>query len=402
MNLADTTLDLSGSFNLAAADRAAYLSLEIEGRNLDRIGSLFDFSLPDIGEFVLNSRIAVQPGNLQFTDTRFEALGSSLGADLVLSLAGVRPFLAGSIELDVPDPAMLGALAGGAEADEEALAAETETPQMAAPPWHLLSAIDTDLRVRVTDTAAGPLQVHDISGVVSLADGDLVVPLSLAVTNLPVSALIEVATSGPVPAIKANLSSPGADLDGLLAAATGTQSMQADLGAVSLALAADGATAEQLLEDLAVSLELGPSNFNRDGAVIIATEKAGLDYVYERSFSMSASGELLGSPLAVESRYDATASPGPVLSMQFEACETDLRIEGAGDDNEAGSSTFTLAMEGRNMCGLLDPVDEFLGETAEFSLLTSGRLTPNLINIVHRQAQSRPGHAERTAQSDGG
>jgi len=377
LSLADTALILKGSVGLDANERAGYLSLELKGQSLDDIGTALGIPLPDIGDFQIGSEISAQPGSLLFTQTQVQALGNSAHGDLLLSLAGERPFLGGTIELDVSDPAALGALAG-AGPNSNTAAESTAAP---APPWQLLSAVDADLRLSVTDMETGSFTLNDISAVVSLADGDLVLPASLTLTGLALAAQINVSTSTPVPTISVGVSSPGAELDALLDAVNSAQTMQGELGALSFAVNTSGDKLEEFIGNLDFSLRLGPSLYRKDGEVVVALDTVALDSIHGHSLSLAAAGELLGSPLKVESRYLADAPEGASLSLDVEACRTNLLLDGKSGAEMNEPSTFTVMLSGKELCGLLDPVESFLGKKSEFKLQTSGSLESEALNV---------------------
>ncbi len=397
LKLADTALELSGSVNPGGHERAGYLNLALNGRGLDAIGTVFDLSLPDIGEFYIGAGVTAQPGMLQFTGLKVQALDNSLEGEFILSLTGERPALAGNLSVDLQDPGSLAALADSSPSG----ASQPPPPDPPALPWEMLSVVDTDLRLRVADLALGAVQIEDMSGVISIVDGDLVMPLSLVVMDVPLSAQLDIAASQAQPPLNLAVSSPGADLTTLLDGFSENRPLNGRLGPVSITASTSGNTPAELFDQLDSSVLLGPTALRSGQELLFSAESAALTSMHDESLAITAAGQLLGSPLRIDYRFTAGEQPGPSLSMQIQACETDLLVDGATEEAGNGSSTFSIELEGRSLCGLMAPVDQFLGETADFSLQTSGSLDPGTLQLdidMLRLGQIQlNGHAELTS-----
>ncbi len=97
LQIRDTRLDVSGALVRSQEKMIEYLALLIHGPNLDVITSLFDIRLPETGKFSIGGQVSVLPGAFNFINLELNVLDSSLQGDLILSLAGERSFLSGTL-----------------------------------------------------------------------------------------------------------------------------------------------------------------------------------------------------------------------------------------------------------------------------------------------------------------
>lgn len=376
LSLADVSLDITGSLNLANKGKAGYTTLAFEGHSLDAIGDIFDLPLPDIGEFSLASNITLLPGIIQLTTMQLNALHNTLDGELILDLSGERPRLAGDIAVTELTPEIMAAF----QEDDTEKQNNNEPGKLisAELPWKRLQLVDTDLQFQAGSINMGELQINDLKGVISLVDGDLILPVSMAMMALPLKGQLEISTSNPVPTISADISSPGANLNPLFELFPDKLPLHGQLGALSFKSRSMGRTFDELIKKVDVELNLGPTTINTDSMTILATETLSLERSHDQLFSISATGELLDRPMSLNTtigKADASSNyTGSALHVDIRACDTALLLDGGMIDEAQELSAFALKLEGEKLCGFLGPAEQFMGKEFSFATAVTGSL----------------------------
>ena len=377
LTLADVSLDVKGSLNLANKGKAGYTTLVFEGHNADAIGDIFGLRFPDIGEFSFATSLTLLPGMIQLTTMQLNALHNSLNGELIVELSGDRPRLAGNITAAELTPELMAAF----QADDAEKQNEDEPGQLisAELPWKGLHLVDTDLRFQAGSINLGKLQLNDLNGVISLVDGDLLLPFSMAVMDLPVKGQLEITSSNPVPALSAEVSSPGANLDPLFELLPDEHPLLGQLGALSFKSRSRGSTLNELIKEVDIELHLGPTTIKKESITILATETLALERSHDQVFSLAATGELLDRPMSLNMAMGKAAATSndteSALHLDIRACDTALLLDGGLSDEAQGLSTFALKLEGEKLCGFLGPAEQFLGREFSFATAATGRLS---------------------------
>ncbi|MGA7277829.1 MAG: AsmA family protein [Desulfocapsaceae bacterium] len=390
LNLAGSVLALQGAVNWAAQDRAGYLSVALSGSGLSELGEGLKRPLPDIGSYLVEARISVLPGMMKFTGLEVSSskLDQPVHGDLVLAFGEQRPQLSGNLTIDGMDLTHFAGSAHQEGSETRQTSAEQQKPPAAevgeaggsrpAIAWHLLEAIDSDIHIRANSIGWGEKQIGDLQAVVSIVDGDMVIPVSATAMDIPLKMQLGVNPGGSQPSIELDLSSPGASLDPLLSVLPGELGMRGQLGALSLRGETSGETLLELLEGIDLRLLLGPAQLFRKEDLLLGTEALSLEYKHQRSFQLSTRGTLLGQPLEAETLIGARPlSDDPEKStvhMQLTACGSELLFEAGRSQRQQGEINFNLQAEGKGLCGLAGPVERFIGLEPGYSISTTGIL----------------------------
>ncbi len=415
----EATLQVDGSFNWSRPDRAGYLAVALNGDSLAELGTLGGLALPDVTGYSVAGDIRLLPATVQVTGLEIQAaeLSGPLTADLIVSLHGVRPQVAGTVMLEELD---LGRLAGrtgtppvpeattGADTLEEGGPEPADAPEAAAEngsaeedgaqeselgevtallssalPWHLLSLIDSDLHLQIDRIEHGALVVGGVKGAVSLVDGALVVPLEARLPGLPVRVQIEIDGGAQTPGVALGLSSPGGDLGPTFTALTAAEGSPGRLGALHLGLEAKGATLMELFTSMAVDLELQDAEFFSNDTRLASFDNLSFAYQLKQLLALTAAGELLGQPLeahvVISSRPEGERTS--LAEIDVGACGSSLQLSVWRPAGQQSGATFTLASEGQGLCGLMAPVERFTGGDAPFAISAAGTLSEDRLEV---------------------
>lgn len=409
------TLRVKGTFNWSRPDRAGYLAVALNGDSLAALGALGGVELPGFTDYSVAGNISLLPATVQVTGLKLDAaeLSTPLSAELIVSLPGTRPQVAGTATLEELDLERLTAvfsapqtaddLVAGGDGGAEPAAGSGTTPERPGQgdgtgdagrtgisgiggvdplPWHLLSVIDSDLHLRVGKIHHNELLLSDVQAVLSLVDGDLVVPLAATLMDIPLEVQVE-ASDGERPALGLELTSPGGDYGPLLWSLTASQELQGSVGKLDLALKAQGSTLNELFTSAGIDLKLSDYQLARNGILLTAFKALALEYDLERLFSLTATGELLGQPLEVRSvignqpRGDRTV----LADVEVNACGSNLQFHAERPAAQDSGTAISLAAQGVRMCGLMAPVENFFGHDAPFAVSADGQLTDTRIDI---------------------
>ncbi len=398
LNLAGSSLALQGAVNWARQDRAGYLSVALSGSGLPGLGQGFKRPLPDIGSYSVEARISVLPGMMKFTGLKLASskLDQPLSGDLVLAFGAQRPMLSGNLSIDGVDLRRFAgpALQEGSET-QKIPQAEQKPPveeaggsgdSLPAVPWQLLQAVDSDIYLRANTIAWGDRQIGDLQAVVSIVDGDLVVPVTATLMDIPVKAQLAVNPSGSDPSVELDLSSPGAGLDPLLSVLPREVGMRGQLGALSLRGKTSGKTVLELLERIDLRLLLGPAQLFRKSDLLLGTEALNIEYKHQRSFQLSTRGTLLGQPLEAQmligGRAQSDDRKESTVHLQLKACGSELLFEAGRSQKQQGEVDFNLQAGGKGLCGLAGPVERFIGLEPDYSISTMGILKEKSLELV--------------------
>ncbi|MBW2683320.1 MAG: hypothetical protein JRC69_07145 [Deltaproteobacteria bacterium] len=381
LSLADTTLNLGGTLVRNDHEAGGYLAISLGGTDLEEIGEALGFSLPEIGDFSLKTNIGVYPGRATFTGIELGVLNSSLKGDLEFSFLDPKPALSGTLDIQTLHSSLFSAFTNNQT--ESVPMKKQESTELAALPWQMLQFLDSDLHLKIATVQSDTFYADNLQAVVSLVDGDLLVPFSGTVMDIQAEGKLEVRGSDPTPSVKLDFSSKSAALAPLFAALGKQQDIGGELGAIALTARTSGKTLPELIKELDLNLELGDSRFLVQSDQVFSASKLSLQRRSNNPFVLSASGELLDRPFHLEASAgrrkgakDIHTSP---LHLQFDACDTELLFDGAlysgREDNTVGDFQFSL--NGEKLCGFLGSVEKFIGEKSDFSAHGKGWLHKN-------------------------
>lgn len=397
LNIGDVILDVGGSLNLGPGEQAGYGNIALGGQNLHTIGGLFGFDLPDVGDFAFTTDVDITPGALQLLHLKFEALNNSLSGDLNLSLHGDRPLLGGTVVVSISSPESL--IESFTETSPMEGSKQSGAVASTALPWHLLGVLDTDLTVRVADISSDTLALKDIKAIVSLVDGELIIPVAMELFNLQINGFLEAEAGDSLPAVSGKLASTGGDLSPLFDLLKSDSSLDGHLGSVMLNVGSTGTTSSDLIEAMKVSLELGDSAFSRDGYTVLTAETLSFDMEPETSAVLGMKGELLDRPLDLHASLAESS-----LNLDLQACDTQVAAKTRKISGEGRETEFDLSVEGVRACGLVDPLARFFDADLGYSLTASGSLKEGglELDLEHcRVGDTRAnGHLELRAGED--
>ena len=423
LTLGDIILDLSGAIGRNVEGGAGFADLFLSGGNLGELGKILGFSIPDMGDFSVDARIGLGPGMLHVTQLALAAMGSSLHGDLALSLQGERPTLSGNITVPSLDPRLIAKLKSG-----DSHAKNVDVPKIITEgrlPWEMLNSMDADLHLLVENIIGDPLRVEPMRAVVSLVNGDLILPFSVTAMNTPMGGRMEVFTNEEIPEINLSIDSASTDFAPLLAAFARERRYSGRIGSLSLAGSTRGHSLKQLAEDLELRVNLGPTNLVTESGPMLAADGLTLERKPGQHFSLSAGGDFLSRPFSLKVRAGSDflsrpfnpeawaggaeenqGSPVGSLNLQLEACDTHLQSDITISNNQSDPvAAFKFLMEGKQLCGLLDPVGDFIHQAQDFSVSGKGGFRPGsgFVELAHIRMGNIVAHGgvELTADSRG-
>lgn len=381
LTLAELTLDVAGAIGVAEDTGSGYMRLSIRGDNAEAVAEAFGVDLPAIGGFSLSGRLAAAPGELSLSGLRVYALDTSLDGDLVLSLQGPRPILAGTLQVPVLDAAVWPS--GESESSSGTDKAEQLSDTMFTKelPLDFLSLVDSDLRLDIDalmiTPGAPPLQ--DLELKLSLIDGDLVAPFSFKALESTIRGQIDVLTDSDMPEAVLQLHTSESQIDLMLQGSKEKPGFGGTLGAVTLRADARGKRIVDLWSSLAVDLSVGSSRIETADGPLLGLQQGSLRHLPDEPTEVSLLGELLGAPLRFETRIGQTGAmptaDEPILTLDVTACDSDLDF-GVVRQGEGESAVILLdyQLSGERFCGFLQPIASFLEHDPQITVTGSGEI----------------------------
>ncbi|MEE4261200.1 MAG: hypothetical protein V2I56_00835, partial [Desulfobacteraceae bacterium] len=377
--IGDISLDLSGAIGRNVEQGVGFVDLVLSGGNLEALGKTFGLPMPEMGDFSVNARIGLRPGMFHVTQLKVATMSSRLHGDLVFSLHGERPTLAGNITIPTLDPRLLSRLKSGNSAAKNGEAPEIEN--VGRLPWEMLKFVDADLHLLVEKVVVDPLRVAPLRAVVSLVSGDLILPVFVTVMDTHIGGRMEVFTDVETPEVNLSIDSTRADLAPLLAAFEMARKYSGRIGSLSLTGSTRGHNLKELAEALDLRITLGPTNLITESGPMFAADGLTFEQKPGQSFSLSAGGDFLSRPfnlkLRTRSAKENPGIPAGSLNLQLEACDTHLLFDATRPTDQQNSVTgFQFSIEGKELCGFLDPVGDFIHQATDFSVSGKGGLRP--------------------------
>ncbi len=373
----DIALNVSGAVSRGAEDGSAAMDIALAGSSIQKIVGIFGINMPEIGEFSLAARIGVRPGMVYATHLDLNAFNRSSKGFFVLSLQGQRPTLSGSVTIPALDTASFSRFKAGIT-DKANITDANKEPNDRLP-WEVLKVLDADLHLMVEGVKVDPIQVQHLRTTLSLVNGDLILPFSGLVTNSPVSGRLSVFTAEEIPEIHLDFNSSSINLSPIFSSYEGPQHYSGQFGAMALNGRTQGHTAKALASNLDLGIEIGPTLLSTGSGPMLTTKILKFEQQPGKPFSLSGKGEYLGRPLDLSLSMGRSADnlnrEQMPLTLQLDACDTALLLGAALHTASPDTvAEFDFSINGKGLCGLLDPVEAFLGQTAEFAANGTGRL----------------------------
>lgn len=375
----DVVVDVSGTVMRSPDGGPTTIGIALSGKSLKAIGNIAGFAMPEFGKFSLAARVGIRPGMVTATRIEMDAENASLTGDLVLALYGDRPALSGNITVPVLDPAFFSKLKGD-NPDPNHTGDSYGSPEDRLP-WEVLRWVDADLHLLVKKISAGPFPLKNLKATASLVDGDLMLPFSVTAVEASVDGRMDVLTDPETPELYLRIYSAGTQMEPLLKAVAPKLQYSGRMGFISLEGNTRGQDLKELAEGFNLSLKVGPTQLSTESGTIFAADGLTLERRSGRYFTLSAGGDFMRRPFNLEVRKgsvnkDTNVPAGP-FRIRLDACDAKLRLDAAPTTDQPDPiAAFQFSVEGTKVCGLLDPVAEFMNQAADFSVSGEGSLRP--------------------------
>ena len=292
--------------------------------DLAKLGRLLDISLPDAGAAGMGALLRVEPGMLRLTGLSGVLGKTSLAGELAVDLRGERPKLSGALALPTLD---LRPFLGQEEEDEEPPASLRDLYKSLARARLDLAALndyDIELGLKVGQWLSLPGDIHDSALQLKLERGKLTLPLQATIASVPLKGNVFADASQTTPSFRIDFGAERSDIGGLAQLLTGVQGIEGKLGRLKLQLTSSGKNGQELMQALAVNLELAGSRLSYGNVaggkpVAFTLDKFMLALPANQALKGSLKGSLLGKPL------DAEISGG-VLAASMESGSTPIEF----------------------------------------------------------------------------
>ena len=273
--------------------------------DLAKFGRLLDISLPDAGAAGMGALLHVEPGILRLTGLSGVLGKTSLAGELAVDLRSERPKLSGSLALPTLD---LRPFLGQEEEDEAPPASLRDlykSLSRARLDLAALNDVDIDVGLKVGQWLSLPGDIHDSALQLKLERGKLSLPLQVTVAGVPLKGGVFADASQITPSFRIDFGAERSDIGGLAQLLTGAQGIEGKLGQLKLQLTSNGKNGQQLMQALAVNLELAGSRLSYGNVaggkpVAFTLDKFMLALPANQALKGSLKGSLLGKPLEAE------------------------------------------------------------------------------------------------------
>lgn len=290
---------LEAKGKLGEAD--SLIELGLGAPDLAAFGKVIGVALPDAGAAGLAGAVSVRPGVVRI-DRLSGLLGKSQMAGwLQLDWRAVRPQLSGALGLATLD---LRPFLGQDSADEAPADLQQLYRSLAAARLDLqaLKRFDIDLQLGVGQWLSLPGDIRDASLQLTLADGQLSVPVAATIEGVPMSGRLQADARRALPALSLEFAARRSPIGNLAQFLLGVPGVAGELGDLQLRLSAQGARGDALMRSLHASLTLTDSRLsygNGPGGkpVDFSLARLGLEVAGTRPLKGSLDGRLLGRPL---------------------------------------------------------------------------------------------------------
>jgi uncharacterized protein involved in outer membrane biogenesis len=379
VTIADTRFSVTGSVAKDPGMFSGFMDIALKGADLPVLGNSFDVSLPDIGTFSLHSKVRVSPAAIQATDITFESDAMVLYSDLSLWLTGDRPLLMGSLLVEQFSIDRL-----RTKQDESPSSVSTEAVPDAdifntEISLDMLRLLDADIRITAKPLHIGTVSSDDISALISLVDGALIVPVAATIMDVPMDTQVSIDGSDVIPAINVRGVVGRADVSSLLTAFAGEDRFTGETGGFSFAAESSGSTVPDLLRNLQADISID--------STIVSSEQLGellfidsLQVTHHRAtpWVIEGTGRVRNKSFATTTSLgilnDGHGQPAQGLRMALDVCDSHVDLEFLKKQSTPSAALLSFAAQGGDLCGVLKPATRFLGDTSSFSVSGSGTL----------------------------
>ena len=382
LTYATATVALTGNVGKEPDSMAGHVDLTLAGSGLTELGRPFGLTLPDSGEFTLGARLSVSPAAIQASSITFTSSPVEVTSDLMLWLHGERPTVMGNVSIDHFDLGLINMVQG--ESKPEA-AVQSEDP--AAQFLNFLNreislgflrSIDADVHLRGSELQVGAMTLNEVKAVVSLVDGNLIAPLHADLNGAVIETELEIVSGSEESFLSLAGEIEDADLMSLLADADSSERMTVNIGRLAYDIESSGKTLTDFVQNIRTDIQVQNATAVSAGAETLFTSEAlSVTRSEDNTWKILGDGELLGRPFSTKTLSGRLrdGQDGPIRGIQvnLEACDTELMLELlAADMGEPVVTSVTAA--GHNLCGVLQPAEQFLGGTSNFKVTGQGEL----------------------------
>ncbi|MBL0378084.1 MAG: hypothetical protein JKP90_00185 [Desulfofustis sp. PB-SRB1] len=123
----------------------------------------------------------------------------------------------------------------------------------------MLRLLDADIRITAKPIHIGTVSSDDISALISLVDGALIVPVAATIMDVPVDTQVSIDGSDVIPTINVRGVVGQADVSSLLTAFAGEDRFTGETGGFSFAAESSGSTVPDLLRNLQADISIDPT-----------------------------------------------------------------------------------------------------------------------------------------------
>jgi len=377
LNVASAVLDVSGTLDRSEQAMAATLAVSFRGDDLNEVGEMFGFPLPETGSFSVRSEVNLLPDTVHVGGLDIIALDSSVQGDLSYFFGDGRPKLKGELTIPELDSTLFTAFqeTGTEISTPPATIHVDDVPPL---PWGMLKMLDVDLDLHVGLLPLGTIQMQEMQAAMTLSGGDLVLPFSFSIDNVPANGKLVVQTSGEVPMIELSFTSKTMPAAPLLKLVTGDEQFGGQTGAVVLDGKAWGQTLQQLIEGLNLNMQIAGTRLHTDAGLVFTATTFSLERKAGNPLALAGQGEFLGRPFEMTTRTgrsDASQDAAP-FSLDLNACDTKLKFDAVTHPHRQDALIdFNFSVSGQHLCGLLSPVESFMGNATDVSVSGTGKLS---------------------------
>jgi len=390
LDIANTVMDISGSLDRSSQALAGQVSIRINGNELNEIGSLLNYPLPELGAFSVASEIRLQSDMIQFDDLKLMALERSAQGTIRYDFKNKTPAaLKATISIPEFDTALLNAFQNiGSSTSTPPLSTQADTQyepeketEDASPlpdiPWESLKAIDASLNLSIGRLTHNALQLQDINTTVTLANGDLQIPIAFTYDGASSSGRLAVKTSSDTPQVTLSLATDSIAIAPIITALGGDPRFSGQSGSVTLDTRSQGKDIMTLIRSTTLNLQLADTRLDTQAGRMFASKNLSLAIEAGGFFTLSARGEFLERPFDIDARSSPLPEDKKAVSLQLDinACDTKLKLRSSSYSKPEGDLIdYNFAASGNNLCGYLGPLEQFIGRNADFYAVARGRL----------------------------
>ena len=308
-----STLAVTGSVN----GRGGEVTFGLGTENLLEFERLLQTRLPDVGASGIAGTVIFSPRRVALTQLAGAMGNTTLIGSLDFDATGGKPTLSGSLVLPSLDlRPFLGEKSArvntGNEHDEPPRNLAEVYRRLAAATFDLkqLNSADADITLGVGRWLSLPGDVTNVTLQIKLKDGTLQAPITASIAGVALAGSAGADANANPPSFNLALGTRNSDLGGLAELLVGAPGIKGHLGRFDLKLSAQGDQGSELVQSLAVRLEVDRGQFsygNIGGGrpVEFGLERLAVNLPAGKELRGDMRGTLLGHPFTAQLRSGA-------------------------------------------------------------------------------------------------